>query len=102
MAGATETGGMRFAATEGNIKSGYYLPKGRKVMNMIDVINYNDVERTVYVSAEIEYLPGKVPGYLDGKYYDASPATQNKVLTTLLNSATRTNQSRHMWRARRR
>jgi len=73
IAGATEVGNMRFAATKGDIKSGYYLTKDRKVTNMIDVINYNNVERTVYVSAEIEYIPGKAPGYLDARQERVDP-----------------------------
>jgi hypothetical protein len=64
-AGATETGPLRFAAMNGGIKTGFYLPKDRKVYNTIDVVNYNNVERNVYVRVEIEYLPGKAPGYLD-------------------------------------
>jgi hypothetical protein len=64
-AGATETGPLRFAAVNASIKTGYYLPKDRKILNTIDVVNYNNVERTVYVRMELEYLPGKAPGYLD-------------------------------------
>lgn len=73
MAGATEIGGMRFAATQGNVKSGYYLKKDRKIVNIIDVINYNNVERTVYVSAEMEYIPGKAAGYLDSRQERVDP-----------------------------
>jgi hypothetical protein len=64
-AGATETGPLRFAAMNGGIKTGYYLPKNRKILNTLDVVNYNNVERSVYVRMELEYLPGKAPGYLD-------------------------------------
>src|SRR5258708_5867819 len=65
MAGATETGYMSYAATNGKLKSGYYLSKDRNMLSMIDVINYNNVEKVVYLTAEIEYLPGKPEGYLD-------------------------------------
>ncbi|KAF2402560.1 hypothetical protein EJ06DRAFT_547834 [Trichodelitschia bisporula] len=71
--GATEVAGMTFAAAKNEIKSGYYLTKDRHVLNMMDVVNYNNVERTVYISAEIEFLPGKVPGYLDARQQLVDP-----------------------------
>jgi Stress up-regulated Nod 19 len=74
MAGATEAGDLTFAAAPGSsVKSGYYLTKNRQILNMIDVVNYNDVERTVYVQGEIEYLPGKQEGYLDSRQERVDP-----------------------------
>jgi hypothetical protein len=74
MAGATEVGELIFAGAPGSsVKSGYYLTKTRQMLNLIDVINYNNVERTVYVQAEIEYLPGKVEGYLDARQERVDP-----------------------------
>lgn len=74
MAGSTEEGGMTFAAPPGSsVKSAYYLTKDRKILNMIDVINYNNVERTVYVVGEIEYLPGKQEGYLEARQERVDP-----------------------------
>lgn len=74
MAGATEVGGLSYTAAPGsNIKTGYYLGKDRKVLNIIDVVNYNNVERSVYVSGEIEYLPGKVEGYIDTRQERVDP-----------------------------
>jgi len=75
MAGATERGSINYAATKGDIKTGYYLSKQRQIMNMIDVVNYNNVEKTVYTSSEIEYLPGKVPGYIDTVQQLIDPGT---------------------------
>ena len=63
-AGATEDGTLRYFSEDGAIKSGYYLPKTRKILNVIDVINYNNVEKEVYTSTEIEYLEGKPEGYV--------------------------------------
>jgi hypothetical protein len=63
-AGATEVGQLTYYAQDGAIKSGYYIPKNRQMMNMIDVINYNDVEKEVYTSTQIEYLEGKPEGYV--------------------------------------
>ncbi|TID18936.1 putative amidase [Venturia nashicola] len=84
MAGATEDGTISYAARPGaSFKSGYYLSKDRKVLNMIDVINYNDVERTVYVEAEMEFLPGKQEGFLEARQERIDPGLcggQNGVL----------------------
>ena len=73
MAGATETGYLTYAAVNNKLKSGYYLSKDRNMLNMIDVINYNNQERDVYISAEIEYLPGKPQGYLDTRQERVDP-----------------------------
>jgi hypothetical protein len=75
MAGATETGNIAYASKKEDIKTGYYMSKDRKVMNMIDVVNYNNVEKTVYTSSEIEYLPGKAAGYLDTQQQLIDPGT---------------------------
>jgi hypothetical protein len=73
MAGATEVGNMTFAAESETIKTGYYLSKGRNMLNMLDVVNYNNVEKTVYITGEIEYLPGKVDGYIDTRQERVDP-----------------------------
>lgn len=74
LAGATEIGEMTFAAAPGSsLKSGYYLGKNRQLINMIDVVNYNNAERTVYVQGEIEYLPGKQEGYHDARQESVDP-----------------------------
>jgi hypothetical protein len=75
MAGATEKGDISFASKKGDIKTGYYLGSNRMMMNMIDVVNYNKEEKTVYTSSEIEYLPGKAPGYLDTVQQLVDPGT---------------------------
>jgi hypothetical protein len=74
MAGATEAGELTYAAAPGAaVKSAYYLAKNRQIINMIDVVNYNNVERTVYVQGEIEYLPGKQEGYLEARQERVDP-----------------------------
>jgi hypothetical protein len=47
------------------LKTGYYIGNDRKMLNMLDVVNYNNVERTIYAYSEIEFLPGKPEGYID-------------------------------------
>jgi hypothetical protein len=72
-AGATENGFVRYFAEDDVVKSGYYLPKDRVVMNQIDVINYNNEEKEVYTSTEFEYLPGKAEGYVESRQYLIDP-----------------------------
>jgi hypothetical protein len=64
-AGATEVGEILYSSSSKDIKTGYYLSKDRRMINMIDTINYNDFEKTVYTYSEIEYLPGRPAGYID-------------------------------------
>ena len=63
--GATELAIQEYSTKKGDIKTGYYVSKDRRMLNMIDVVNYNKVERTVYTYTELEYLPGKPAGYID-------------------------------------
>lgn len=72
-AGATENGFVRYFAEDDVVKSGYYLPKDRQILNQLDVINYNDEEREVYTSTEFEYLPGKAEGYIQSRQYLIDP-----------------------------
>jgi hypothetical protein len=72
-AGATEVGQLTYFAQDGLVKSGYYIPKDRQMMNMIYVINYNDVEKEVYTATEIEYLEGKPEGYVRSSQQRVDP-----------------------------
>jgi hypothetical protein len=74
-AGATEEGVINYSSTKGDIKTGYYISKNRQLTNMIDVVNYNNVERTVYTATEIEYLPGQPAGYIDTVQQLVDPGT---------------------------
>jgi hypothetical protein len=40
------------------------LPKDAKVSISLDVVNYNNEERTIWMIGEMEYLPGKAAGLL--------------------------------------
>ena len=40
---------------------------------MIDVVNYNNVERNVYISAEVEYISGKAAGYINARQERVDP-----------------------------
>jgi hypothetical protein len=64
-AGAQEYSAQIFMATSGDVKSGYYLRNRGVVMNLIDLVNYNEQDEEVYTSTEIDYVPGKPTGYRD-------------------------------------
>jgi len=72
-AGATEDGTLRYYAMEGDVKSGYYLEKNRKMMNMIDVVNYHNEEREIYTTTELEYLEGRPEGYMHATQQRVDP-----------------------------
>jgi hypothetical protein len=47
------------------IQSGYYVRPNSKINAWLDMINYKEVARTVYIESIIDYLPGKQEGWLD-------------------------------------
>jgi hypothetical protein len=63
--GATERSVTKYGSVKSDIKTGYYLGTNRVMANILDVVNYNNFEKTVYVYSEIEYLPGKPTGFID-------------------------------------
>jgi hypothetical protein len=63
--GATEFSVNRYGSVNGSMKTGYYLGKDRRLMKWLDAVNYNNVDRTVYIYNELEFLPGKPEGYID-------------------------------------
>jgi hypothetical protein len=64
MAGAADALYYSYTNKAATFKSGLYLAKDAAVMQMIDVVNYNDTSQVIYTVSEMEYLPGKQEGYL--------------------------------------
>jgi len=64
MGGATGAGDVLYTSANGEHKSGFYVGKDEKLNIAVDVVNYNDREREVYTISELEYLPGRPPGYV--------------------------------------
>jgi hypothetical protein len=62
--GATEEGDEKFTSEDGKFNSGYYIGKNDKINMIVDVVNYNNETRNVYINADIEYALGKVEGAL--------------------------------------
>jgi len=65
-AGSEEVDGM-YRHMGGEVKSGYYIGPKDVINFGMDIVNYQDRERTVYMANEIEYLPGKPEGYTDAQ-----------------------------------
>jgi hypothetical protein len=74
-AGATEDGTFRFYAEDGAITSGFYLPNDRQILNMVDIINYNNEEKEIYTATEMEYLEGKPKGLVQASQQRVDPGT---------------------------
>jgi hypothetical protein len=64
LGGSADIQSYRYTSNDGKFNSGMYLAKDTPIMQMIDIVNYNNESRTVYTVSELEYLPGKQPGFL--------------------------------------
>jgi hypothetical protein len=64
MGGAADTSSNHYTSLDGKFNSGYYLSKNTDVLQMIDIVNYNDKPMDIYTVSELEYIPGKPPGLL--------------------------------------
>jgi len=53
----------RYNSPDNQIKSGFYVGKKDTIFFGLDVVNYHDRERTLYMVNEIEYYPGMPEGY---------------------------------------
>jgi len=67
MGGATETSVSTYYRNSSGIKSGYYIAPQSKIAVMLDMVNYKDVPRAVYIEAVVDYLPGKQEGWLESQ-----------------------------------
>jgi hypothetical protein len=48
-----------------NIKSGYWIGKGGGMLLTSELVNYDTVEKDVYLTLDVEWVPGKDPNMLD-------------------------------------
>jgi hypothetical protein len=65
-AGSEEIAGM-YGHGGGDIKSGYYIGKKDVISFGMDIVNYHNRERTVYMVNELEYIQGKPADYTDAQ-----------------------------------
>jgi hypothetical protein len=64
MGGAADTTSNHYTSTDGKFNSGYYLSTKSDVLQMIDIVNYNNKTVDIFTVSEIEYIPGKPSGLL--------------------------------------
>jgi Stress up-regulated Nod 19 len=62
--GTADLKSNRYTTADGTFKAGFYVTKDAPVMQMVDVVNYNNDTRTVYTVSEVEYLSGKQEEFL--------------------------------------
>jgi hypothetical protein len=73
-AGASETGQLEYyAELNGALASSYYVGADRRVINMVDVVNYATQDPAVYSSTEIEYVEGHPANFVDAILHDIEP-----------------------------
>jgi hypothetical protein len=52
--------GIPFASSNTTYKSGFMLGTADKILNQVDLVNYNTESKKVFINYEIEYLDGHV------------------------------------------
>src|ERR1700761_8476771 len=58
----------RYNRPTNNVKSGFYVGKKDVILFGMDVVNYHDRERTLYMLNELEYFPGMPEGYTHAQH----------------------------------
>jgi hypothetical protein len=64
MAGGLEASEFKFATGNSSLHSGYYIGKDAKIQINVDIVNYDNETKDLYMVSELEYLPGKQPKML--------------------------------------
>jgi len=64
MGGAADTTSNHYTSEDGKFNSGYYLANNSDVLQMIDIVNYNNKTVNIFTVSEIEYVPGRPAGLL--------------------------------------
>lgn len=64
--GGSMGSGNPFSARPGSpIKSGYWIGKGGRMQLTSEIVNYDPVEKELYLTLDIEWVPGKAADMLD-------------------------------------
>lgn len=50
---------VKFTSSDGSANTGYYIGKQDHFMNQVDLVNYNEASQKIYITFDIEYVPGK-------------------------------------------
>jgi hypothetical protein len=54
-----------YASRDPSLKAGLYISNNVSVTHYTEIINYRNFSQVVYITAEVEYIPGKPKGYHD-------------------------------------
>jgi hypothetical protein len=68
MAGGLEASEFKFSTTNSSVQSGYYIAKNANVVVNVDIVNYDNVAKDLYMISELEYLPGKQTDHLEAQH----------------------------------
>jgi hypothetical protein len=63
--GGSAGSGNPFAVKGSAVKSGFYMGKNDQMQVMAEVVNYDKVEKDIYVTLDYEYVKGRPEGTLD-------------------------------------
>jgi hypothetical protein len=47
-----------FTSNDGSYNSGFFIGANDKIMNQIDLVNYNDGSKNIYITFDVEYVDG--------------------------------------------
>jgi hypothetical protein len=56
---------QNFYSIDPSFKSGYYIGKKDIILHTSELINYKNTTQKVYITADVEYIPGKPEGWSD-------------------------------------
>jgi hypothetical protein len=59
---------FKFANLDDSFQSGYHIQKDAKILNNVDIVNYDKVAKDLYMVIELEYLPGKPANTLSAQH----------------------------------
>jgi hypothetical protein len=63
-AGSEDVGKNYNYGNDAKVKAGYYIGKNDIITLGMDIVNYRNEEKTLYMVNEMEFLPGKPEGYV--------------------------------------
>jgi hypothetical protein len=61
-----------YFSKDSNLKTGFYIGKSDMLFHTSEFVNYHKEPQTVYMTADVEFIPGKPAGYLDAMMGAAS------------------------------
>jgi hypothetical protein len=61
-----------YFSKDSNLKTGFYISKSDRLMHTSEFVNYRKEPQTVYMTADVEFVPGRPSNYLDAMMGAAS------------------------------